>query len=113
MAPANPPWQWNPKAKEEWRSRLQTYATPIARQCFNKWVDQGNTQWPNLYIFDRMLETRTKAGQRNTDSCDLCDTTGWVEGPPFEQNGHTYSSSQPCTCSHGQERAQSRIWTER
>ncbi len=108
MRPASAPYG-RPAVREQWVKRLELCTQAAARAAWTEWLQDNPRRFPNLYELDQYIKRHDTAGTEH-DYCDLCDTTGWVEGPDFQQNGHTYSSSQPCTCTHGQERARSPIW---
>ena len=110
MRPATAPYG-RPAVREQWVKRLELSTQAAARAAWTEWLADNPRRFPNLYELDTYIKRHSTAGTEH-DSCDLCDTTGWVEAPDFVENGHTYTSSQPCTCTHGQERSRSRIWTE-
>ena len=111
MKPAQPPFKGDDCTKEEWVKRLELVSQEVARAAWRSWLTAGHAKWPNLYQLED--ELRKHGGIGDLNDCNFCNNTGWVEAPPFEANGHTYSASQPCTCDHGKMCERSPVWKDR
>jgi len=111
MRPSTAPFDRSDSIREEWALVLKATNGHTANAAWREWIDSGATRWPTLYAFQNLIRKHTD--HTPEDKCPDCHNGGWVPGPDFDQNGHTYTSAQPCTCSEGDRARGSRIWRDR
>jgi len=105
-------WRNGPTA-DVWEDELKDMDYGRACTTYVK-LRRERTHAPSIAEFIKTYRTVNLVdGSNHIPECELCVGTGWVEGPDFEERGHTYTSCQPCRCDNGHRAMKSAVWKER
>ncbi len=106
--------RWPGALVNEWTDVLQTLDEGAAGTAFVRLRNQGK---PTIAIpeFIGVVRSLTVDDPGRREPCTDCDGTGWLETTErVWDDGRTSSQYKPCPhCPDGQQRAGSRVWTER
>jgi len=68
-------------------------------------------------FYDTYRAVRPTDASTPRDECAMCDTSGWIYTTPYVvkrgERDIEYTQVRPCSCSTGQQMAQSSVWTKR